>query len=566
MYSQQDTPKKEHHQVAQARAQLASLGLESHARALLNDIVLQGRPDAAAQAALALAAWHYQSERFDAAAQEAARGCAITQTNRRCAHALALVRLLSLQRAGMTKTATVWFYTLIGQGLLDRDLLLARTGGVSVDARLGWINQALTLSGIAPLHLRSAGRTPYDRLDAQPAQAFRDGPLVSVLVAAHNAYATLPTALRGLCAQSWRNLEILVIDDSSTDTTLSVAKDAAALDPRIRVIALERNVGAYAARNAGLIQARGKYVTLHDADDWSLPEKIATQVHHLETHADVMACTSQQARLTHELAATRLTGTDAIVNLNVSSFMLRRAPFMEALGGWDEVRFGADIELVDRVRARWGQPSVVKLETGPLSFLRERKGSATMKSSSGYFGAFHGLRKYYRTLYAAHHARAAENLELLYYTPGQRAFPVPCALLRDGTLVDTLNAAHAIVADWRMPGTAAIAEVSCADTAAPVVLIDLPDATVSLDAMAPPAPEILHALLERRAVMAMPDDLVVCAQLSLYTPNLPQSAPDMLPRIKATSLEAGTADTEIRQVWAAFIGLPHIAPLPNRPL
>ncbi len=97
---------------------------------------------------------------------------------------------------------------------------------------------------------------------------------VSVIVPCYNAAAFLPDCLAALQAQTCANLEILIIDDGSTDGTLALAQAAAARDSRIRVLHQD-NAGVSAARNAGLAVAQGQYVAFVDADD-DLPPQALT--------------------------------------------------------------------------------------------------------------------------------------------------------------------------------------------------------------------------------------------------------------------------------------------------
>lgn len=97
-----------------------------------------------------------------------------------------------------------------------------------------------------------------------------DDRLVSVVVPAHNAAATLGQALTGALTQSHPNVEVVVVDDGSTDHTAAIAQ---AHGPRVRVIRQQQG-GVAAARNAGLAAANGSHVVLCDADDVLLPDHI----------------------------------------------------------------------------------------------------------------------------------------------------------------------------------------------------------------------------------------------------------------------------------------------------
>lgn len=103
-------------------------------------------------------------------------------------------------------------------------------------------------------------------------------PAVSVLMPVHNAVATLRASVASVQAQTLGDWELWLIDDASTDGSGVLAAELAAGDPRIRVLSLPTNRGAAAARNAGLEQARGRYIAFLDADDLWQPDKLAAQL------------------------------------------------------------------------------------------------------------------------------------------------------------------------------------------------------------------------------------------------------------------------------------------------
>jgi glycosyltransferase involved in cell wall biosynthesis len=103
------------------------------------------------------------------------------------------------------------------------------------------------------------------------------GELVSVVVPAYNAAAFIAETLESALAQSHRALEVIVVDDGSTDSTPQVVEAFASRDPRVRLLR-QRNRGVAAARNLGIAEARGALIAPLDADDLWHPEKIARQV------------------------------------------------------------------------------------------------------------------------------------------------------------------------------------------------------------------------------------------------------------------------------------------------
>jgi hypothetical protein len=107
--------------------------------------------------------------------------------------------------------------------------------------------------------------------------ATAEEPLVSVVVPAFNAEATLGCTLRSIAAQDYARLEILIVDDGSTDSTAAIAARFCAAEPRARLLRKE-NGGVASARNHGIAQASGDYIAPIDADDLWHPAKISRQV------------------------------------------------------------------------------------------------------------------------------------------------------------------------------------------------------------------------------------------------------------------------------------------------
>jgi len=97
-------------------------------------------------------------------------------------------------------------------------------------------------------------------------------PEVSVIIPAYNTEAYLARAIESALGQTLENIEVIVVDDASTDNTLAVAKSFN--DQRLKVLANEKNLGAAEARNRALRIAKGKWVAVLDSDDWYAPERL----------------------------------------------------------------------------------------------------------------------------------------------------------------------------------------------------------------------------------------------------------------------------------------------------
>ena len=110
---------------------------------------------------------------------------------------------------------------------------------------------------------------------------------VSVVVPVYNKAAHVRAALDSILNGTWRELELIAVDDHSTDGSLAELRSIN--DPRLRIIALPQNGGPAVAANAGLDAARGEYVARMDADDISVPERLALQVAYMDAHPGVGA-------------------------------------------------------------------------------------------------------------------------------------------------------------------------------------------------------------------------------------------------------------------------------------
>ncbi len=102
-------------------------------------------------------------------------------------------------------------------------------------------------------------------------------PRISVIIPAYNDAATLAETLASASAQTFRDIEIVVVSDGSTDATLAVAQAAKERDQRIRVLD-QANAGVAAARNAGIAASDGEFVAPLDADDLWHPDKLRLQM------------------------------------------------------------------------------------------------------------------------------------------------------------------------------------------------------------------------------------------------------------------------------------------------
>ncbi|GAC13354.1 glycosyltransferase [Aliiglaciecola lipolytica] len=312
--------------------------------------------------------------------------------------------------------------------------LLAQNMLLDSDSRVADLNTFFVknqLSGISPQDQQEPlGLDNIVGLHGPRTKSLKDffQPLVSIIIPCFNAQSTIETAVTSLLNQTWTNLEIIIVDDASTDNSWQVLKALLKRDQRIKLFRHDVNLGAYRARNYGLSLARGKYLTVHDIDDWSHPQKIELQVKELKRKRKTVASVSHWVRADEELRFQRWRMEDGWIYRNVSSLMIKRSVFRR-LGYWDNVSVNADTEYYHRIIALYGQGSIAEVRQGvPLSFGRATNESLSQTKASHLRTQFKGLRKDYHDA-AAYWHKTHKKL-FLPRLPDKRPFPVPPVMLR----------------------------------------------------------------------------------------------------------------------------------------
>lgn len=218
-------------------------------------------------------------------------------------------------------------------------------------------------------------------------------PLISVIVPVYNVETYLPQCLDSLKAQTWKNLEIILVDDGSTDGSPAICDAAAAQDARIRVIH-QKNGGLSAARNAGVDAARGEWIGFVDSDDYVAADMFEKLYHAAaDQQAQIAVCpyayvtpegkpldrTSPITRdevLTREEALNRLTIQKNWYYVTAPNRLYRRELF-------DKVRFPAGRIHEDEWTAHlfYEQCERVAVLKEPLYYYVQREGSIMRQES-----------------------------------------------------------------------------------------------------------------------------------------------------------------------------------------
>ena len=226
-------------------------------------------------------------------------------------------------------------------------------------------------------------------------------PSVSVVIPSYNCGHCLPEALESVFAQTFKDFEIIVVDDGSTDDTSAVV---ARFGSRIRCIRQE-NRGLPAARNRGIRASAAPYIALLDADDVWFPEKLTEQIPAFSEDSEIGLVYSD-LRVVYDdgqivpsfLHSRPLAGSGYVFDrilrsgfIIPSSAVVRRT-CIEQVGLFDEsMRSHEDVELWSRICHAWK----VKLISKPLLMRRQRAGSLT---GSEDLRSLYGLKFYQKVL------------------------------------------------------------------------------------------------------------------------------------------------------------------------
>jgi glycosyltransferase involved in cell wall biosynthesis len=116
----------------------------------------------------------------------------------------------------------------------------------------------------------------------------KSNPVVSVVTAAYNVLPRdLHRSIRSILSQTYKDFELIIVDDASTDDTLKFVEAYAEKDDRVVVIRNKKNLGAGSSRNVGVGQARGEYIAIMDSDDFAHPRRLYEQISFLHNNPSV---------------------------------------------------------------------------------------------------------------------------------------------------------------------------------------------------------------------------------------------------------------------------------------
>jgi glycosyltransferase involved in cell wall biosynthesis len=211
-----------------------------------------------------------------------------------------------------------------------------------------------------------------------------NSPLISVLMSTHNATNTIEKAVKSIQTQTYNNLEILIIDDGSTDGTHEILKKMAYKDSRIKIIKNEINIGLTRSLNILINSCTGSIIARQDADDSSLPQRIETQLKVLQrysldfcsTRAIVKNSKKRIPKFSYYLPKKQIL---KLKNPFIHGTLMIRKNILLEVGGYDEKFYYAqDYKLMKKLITENYNYRMIK---SPLYILNTENNISTLKKN-----------------------------------------------------------------------------------------------------------------------------------------------------------------------------------------
>jgi glycosyltransferase involved in cell wall biosynthesis len=226
---------------------------------------------------------------------------------------------------------------------------------------------------------------------------------ISIVMPAYNAERYLGEAIESVLEQTWKDFELIVLDDGSQDRTREIAQSYADRDPRVRVES-QQNIGPGPTLNRGLALSTSDWVALMHADDVMMPNRIERQVAFITAHPELAVASSwvmhidadgrviakDNSRLiTHEAVQERYLA-NALIGISHPAAIMRKS-VVQAVGGYrEQFRVNEDIDLWNRILEQ-GYKILVQPEF--LLKYRIHGGSASIQKSRLIFRQAHWIKE-----------------------------------------------------------------------------------------------------------------------------------------------------------------------------
>ncbi|MDR1460636.1 MAG: glycosyltransferase [Campylobacteraceae bacterium] len=260
-------------------------------------------------------------------------------------------------------------------------LLASNTTANSPAQQLDFLNRFFVSYGLDTVILKDTNKPLNVTNLKSKTKHTVEGCLVSVLFTAYNTADYISSAIESLLAQTYKNIEVIVIDDCSTDDTPNIVRKIAMSDERVKYHRLSHNVGTFAAKTIGFQYTSGEFVICHDSDDWLHPEHIAIQMSPLLQDDKLIATASYWVRI-DDNGIYRTHSNYPLLRLNRTTLLFRKNIVLKKMGLWDIVRTGADSEFYVRMKLVFGQKAVRQIKM-PLTIGAYRENSLMTSVETG---------------------------------------------------------------------------------------------------------------------------------------------------------------------------------------
>jgi hypothetical protein len=296
---------------------------------------------------------------------------------------------------------------------------------------LNLLNQFMSCFDLSPLTFKinnaSSNNDLFLRLTSSKLTAV-NGPLVTVCMSCYNSESYVEHAVKSILDQTYKNIELLIYNDKSTDNSLSILKKLEKEDYRIRLFDNEFNQGTYVNRNHAFQLAKGDYFTVLDADDYALPQRIELQVKKLEKNSTYIGVITEWIRVHIDGKIQFRGGWGGVFKHEaIATMMIRTKICKDKVGYWDSVRFAADTEYQHRIYKIFGR-NKLPLMKFPSTLSLYHEASLTNDAVTGINTVNSGLsptRIAYRQSWQNWHSSTDKKNLYIEFPQKSRSFAAP---------------------------------------------------------------------------------------------------------------------------------------------
>lgn len=304
-----------------------------------------------------------------------------------------------------------------------------RHEGHDIDAWLAEVNEMYSATGLSEIKLRPGSTPAFTRLYSEIESYVETGPLVSIVMPVFKPDDITDLAIRSALNQTYRNIEVIIVDDGSGEEYKERLLKWLATDDRIQVILNTPNSGAYTSRNIGYSAASGEYLTIFDGDDWQHPQKIELLVSSAVEQNNFRLISAAWSRVDKDLMFHYRGWKGAYVTPAHVSTMFPMEVIREKLGFWDSVRKAADTEFILRYQILVNEEEPLSVSQVPLTL--SLVGDSNLSMDDFRLGYRSPDRVAYRSSYEHWHkkVRRGEHSGYLPFGEGDRLFCAPARFL-----------------------------------------------------------------------------------------------------------------------------------------